>query len=411
MKAIQYQKSVPRYLLVRFLSSRWPGIATGPASCIGLREIPEAKLPGPAWVRVRTRLSGICGSDLATIRAEGSPYLSPFTSFPFVLGHEIVGEVIEAGDQATDIRPGERVVIEPVLSCAVRGFNDLCSRCRAGNDGNCERVTGGDLAPGLQIGFCRDTGGGFGPIVVAHRRQIHRVPPEMPDEAAVLIEPWSCALHAVIAAGVGDDDTVLVIGSGAIGLLTLAALRALGRRSRILVTAKHPHQEAFARELGADAVLRPNGDLYRQVAMWTGGQVFTPELGKPVIAGGVDVTFDCIGSGPTIDDALRLTRARGTVVVVGMPAVPRGVDWTSIWYKELEVRGAYTYGTEAVGGERLRTFELAIRLLGEFSERLRPLVSARFPLADYRRAIAHAMDTGRSRSVKTVFEFPAGGTR
>jgi threonine dehydrogenase-like Zn-dependent dehydrogenase len=139
--------------------------------------------------------------------------------------------------------------------------------------------------------------------------------------------------------------------------------------------------------------------------------MFAPELGKPVLTGGADVTFDCIGSESTIDDALRFTRARGRVIVVGMPAIPRGVDWTSIWYKELEVRGAYTYGTESIDGRRLRTFELAIRLLAERGEALRPLVSARFPLHQYERAIQHAMQAGRSRAVKTVFEFPVEAVR
>lgn len=414
MKGIQYRKSVPRYLLVRLLGSRLPGISTGPLSSIALTDVPEPPLPGPDWVRVRTRLCGICGSDLATIRAAGSPYFSPFTSFPFVLGHEIVGDVAELGNagpaagETAALAVGDRVVIEPVLSCMVRGIADPCRPCRLGNEGNCERVTEGSIAAGIQIGFCRDTGGGFSPYLVAHRRQVHRVPPGIPDEAAVLIEPFSCALHAVLAAGVGDSDTVLVIGCGSIGLLTIAALRALGSRCRILATAKYAHQETFARELGADLVFRAARDTYEEVARATGGQVHAPELGKRILAGGVDVTFDCIGSGSTLDDALRLTRARGTVVVVGMPAIPRGVDWTSIWYKELAVKGAYTYGTEIMEGRRLRTFDLALRILAERGAALRPLVSARFPIHDYRRALAHAMNTGSSRSVKTVFEFPAG---
>ncbi|MBI3961385.1 MAG: zinc-binding dehydrogenase, partial [Deinococcus sp.] len=120
---------------------------------------------------------------------------------------------------------------------------------------------------------------------------------------------------------------------------------------------------------------------------------------------GCDVTFDCVGSATSLDDALRFTRARGRVMVVGMPAMPSGVDWTALWHKELKVQGAYTYGTETYQGERLRTFQLAIRLLEQSGRRLRRLVSARFPLSDYRRAIADAMHAGRSQSVKTVFEF------
>jgi threonine dehydrogenase-like Zn-dependent dehydrogenase len=401
-------KSVPRYLLVRYLGRRWPWLYTSPFACIALREIPEPALPGPAWVRVRTRLCGICGSDLATIRAEGSPYFSPFTSFPFVLGHEIVGEVAEVGADVDHVQPGDRVAVEPALSCAVRGLADLCRPCRDGNYGNCEHVTRGSLSAGIQIGFCRDTGGGFSPSFVAHRLQIHRIPPAIPDEAAVLIEPFSCALHAVLQVEMSGEDRVLVLGCGTMGLLTIAALRAVGSQVEILAAARYPHQAAFAQKLGADGVVSAGSRLYREVAEATGAEVFTPELGKPVLSGGVDVTFDCIGSQSTLDDALRLTRARGRVVVVGMPAIPRGVDWTSIWYKELEVRGAYTYGTESVSGRSQRTFELAIRLLAERAEALAPLVSARFPIGQYGRAIGHAMRAGRSGAVKTVFEFREG---
>jgi threonine dehydrogenase-like Zn-dependent dehydrogenase len=408
MIALQYRRSVPRYLLVRGLSPHLAAVATGPLALVGLAEVPEPRLPGPDWVRVRTRLCGICGSDLATLQAQGSPYFSAFLSFPFVLGHEIVGVVEETGSAVTDLAAGERVVVDPVLSCAVRGIADMCRPCREGNHGNCEFVTRGHLAPGIQIGYCRDTGGGMSPSFVAHRLQLHRVPAAIPDESAVLIEPFSCALHAVLEAGLTAGATALVVGSGTMGLLTIAAIRALGLGARVLALAKHPHQAAFARALGADQVIRAagsTGERYAAVAAATGAAIHRPALGKPVVAGGADVTFDCIGSSSTLDDALRFTRARGRVILVGMPAVPGGVDWTTIWHKELEVKGSYTQATEVVDGERVRTMTLAIRLLASGAGALAPLVTARFPLADYRRAIAHATHTGRTRSVKTVFEF------
>ncbi len=97
VKALLYRKSIPRYLLVRGLGKRLHGVATGALAPLALAEVPEPPLPAPDWVRVRPRLCGICGSDLATIRAAGSPYFSALTSFPFVLGHEVVGDVVEAG--------------------------------------------------------------------------------------------------------------------------------------------------------------------------------------------------------------------------------------------------------------------------------------------------------------------------
>lgn len=403
MKAVQYIKSVPRYLTVRALGGRWPGVSVGPFSTIRLADVEPPPLPSAAWVRVRTRLSGICGSDLATIRAKGSPYFSPMTSCPFIFGHEVVGDVIETGTQVTHVSPGDRVVLEPALCCTVRGIAPLCPRCAEGAYGNCERVMTGDIAPGIQTGFCRDTGGGWSPEFIAHAFQLHPVPDGMTDEEAVLIEPFSCSLHAAMSTPPDDTETVLVLGCGTIGLLTIAALRATGRRCRILAAARYPHQQAFARALGADEIISEGRELYDAICTATGAERYQPEIGRPTFIGGVDTTFDCVGSQRTIDDALRLTRARGKVTVVGMPGIPSGVDWTAIWYKELKVMGAYAYGTETYQGKPIRTFDLAIRLLETWGSHLKPLVTALFPLHKYRQAILRAMQAGRTGGVKVVF--------
>jgi threonine dehydrogenase-like Zn-dependent dehydrogenase len=91
-----------------------------------------------------------------------------------------------------------------------------------------------------------------------------------------------------------------------------------------------------------------------------------------------------------------------------MPGIPKGVDWTAIWYKELHVLGTYAYGTEDFQGERLRTFELAMRLIGERRVDIAALVTHKFPLLSYRQAIRSALFTGAHRSVKTVFDLTQG---
>ena len=128
-------------------------------------------------------------------------------------------------------------------------------------------------------------------------------------------------------------------------------------------------------------------------------------MGQQVLIGGVDVTFDCIGSSITIDDALRFTQAGGKVVLLGMPGIPKNIDWTSVWYKQLRVDGAYTYGLETHNGEQIHTFALGMRLLQKMGAQLRPLVSERFALREYKRAIQTALNTGRTATVKTVFDF------
>jgi threonine dehydrogenase-like Zn-dependent dehydrogenase len=404
MQAIQYIKSVPRYLMVRLLGKRWNWLYTSGASCIRLAEIEEPRLRTQDWVKIKTRLSGICGSDLATITAKGSPYFSPFTSCPFVLGHEVVGEIAETGERVEAYTAGDRVVIEPVLSCEIRGIEPGCHQCRQGHFANCENITEGNVSAGIQTGYCRDTGGGWSPYLLAHKNQIHRVPEGLSDEIAVLLEPFACALHGVLKANLKDTDEVLIIGAGTVGLLTVAAIRAIGKSNRILIVAKYPHQRHLAHELGADEILSSDKSLYTNFCRLTGAESYQPELGKPVLLGGVDVTFDCVASATTIDDALRFTRAQGRVMLVGMPAIPKNIDWTSVWYKELQVSGAYTYGIESYAGERIRTFTLGIRLLEQMGDKLLPLIGEQFSLKEYRQAIQAAMSTGRSGAVKTVFD-------
>jgi len=406
MKALQYRKSIARYALLKALGPRFRRLYTSGVSPLALRDVPEPKLPTERWVRITPRLSGICGSDLATVCARGSPYLAPVTSMPFVMGHELVGHLAEVGGAVTGLDVGDRVVLHPALGCQVRGIDPACDACRGGHDALCTNLTRGDIAPGLQTGFCRDTGGGFGESLVAHESQVYRVPDEVDDRAAVLVEPFACALHGVLRASPEDEDTVLVIGCGAVGLLTTAALRALGCRARIIAIAKHDHQRQHARSLGADELVDGRGSQsarYEALAKILGAELLEPPLGKPAVVGGADVTFDCIASSRTIDDGLRFTKSGGTLVLVGMPGIPTGVDWTPLWFKELTIRAAYAYGRERHAGTDRDTFEIAIELMRTWGPRLAALVGSPHTLSDYRAALASAVNTGRSGVVKTVF--------
>lgn len=396
MLAVRYHRSVPRWLMARTIGRAWSGVHTSALSTVRLDEIDPPELPGPAWVRVRPILSGVCGSDLAAIAAEGSPYFSPLISTPFVFGHEVVGEVEAVGPAVSRVAPGDRVVLSPPLHCAVRGIEDPCAACRAGETGHCRNIVRGDLAAGIQTGYCADTGGGWSGALVAHELQLHRVPDGVSDEVAVLIEPFACCLHAVERARPGDDETALVLGCGTIGLLTIAAIRASGAACRLVAVAKYDHQAETARRLGSDPVVRTGGSMREELARVLGAELHRPELGPPIAIGGADVAFDCVASSRTLDDAMRFTRARGAVIVVGMPGIPAGVDWTAMWFKELDVRGSYTAGTA--------TFDRAVELASRLNAELRPLVGAVYPLEEWREAVAAAMDAGGRGIVKVAFQ-------
>jgi threonine dehydrogenase-like Zn-dependent dehydrogenase len=392
--ALMLRRSVPRYVAARAVGGRLPGLLSGPLAPLRLADLDPPEPPGPGWGRVGVRLSGICGSDLAMLSGRSSFYFEPLVSMPFVPGHEIVGDVLEGID---DIPSGTRVVVDPVLSCSARDL-EQCASCAAGLTGRCDRVTAGHIAPGLQIGYCADTGGGWSEVLVAHRSQLHIVPDSVPDARAVLIEPFACALHGVLRAAPAAGDSVLIVGAGTLGLLTLIALRRLTDSGRITVVAKHPHQAELARKHGADEVVRP-GTATRAIRRAAQGFLLTPTRGRDFLLGGVDVAFECAGSTGSLELALNTTRAGGRVCLVGLPGA--GADLSPVWFRELELVGAYATAIEKVNGRPRQAFDVAVDMAQEVA--LEELVSAAYPLNAWPEAIDHAMGSGRLGAVKVVF--------
>ena len=356
----------------------------------------EPALPGAGWQRVRPTLAGICGSDLTTVDGRSSRYFEEIVSFPFIPGHEVVGLLDD----------DSRVVLEPVLGCSARALAPVCPSCAAGDTGDCQHVAFGALAPGLQTGYCADTGGGWGAVLVAHESQLHAVPEGMSDEAAVMIEPAACAVHAAMAAaGSGGSDlsgaSVVVLGAGTLGLCTLAALRSFALPGAVIVGAKHPEQRALAHSLGATIVADPD-EVIRAVRRVTRSMTVGDRL-----TGGADVVLDCVGSAESLASALAVVRPRGRIVMVGMPGRV-SIDLTPLWHREIALVGTYAYGHEAsagVGGRR--TFDLAMDLVAEAD--LSRLVSARYPLERFADAISHAANAGRRGAVKIVFDLRQRG--
>jgi threonine dehydrogenase-like Zn-dependent dehydrogenase len=353
-----------------------------------LGDVAEPELPARDWVRVSPSLSGICGSDLSAIGGHASLYLDPLTSYPFVPGHEVVGTLDD----------GSRVVIEPALGCKVRGIEPPCPRCAEGRPGLCYNVTEGPIEVGLQTGYCADTGGGWGEVLVAHPSQLHPVPQSLTDEAAVLIEPLACCVHAALRGAATKDDVVVVLGAGTIGLLTVAAIRMFTPPKRLIAVAKHPTQRDLAQKLGADQVIDP-ADVYQRIRFATRARRLDG-VDRSLLLGGADVTFECVGRAGSLSDAVRFTREGGTVVAVGMPGEEK-VDWAAIWQRELTVMGAYAYGAEPKRKGR-RTFELALEAAPELH--LETLTGPLFGLGEYRDAIAYAMSAGRLGAVKVAFD-------
>jgi threonine dehydrogenase-like Zn-dependent dehydrogenase len=400
IQAVELFRSAPRYLTARAIGNKAPGVVAGPLAPLRLVNKSDPEPPGPGWARVRPLLSGICGSDLATISGRSSFYFSPLVSMPFVPGHEVVGELL---DDVDDLRAGQRVVLSPVLGCPARGVEPWCEHCKNGEFGRCDRVTSGHVSPGLQTGYCKDTGGGWSKMFVAHRSQLHVVPDEMPPERAVLIEPLACAVHAALRADVRPNADVLIIGAGPIGVLTLLAVKELTNAGTVTVAAKHGKQRMWAEAFGASHVVPPEETLNR-IRRDTRAMKQKPERGRPFLLGGVDVAIDCVGSRSSLDLALRTTNAGGRVVLAGIPV--QSPDLTPVWYRELELVGAYTGGIERLPGkpkQERHAFDVAIDLASQ-NPVLDRVVGATYPLKRWREAMDHAMGAGRMGTLKVAFD-------
>ncbi|HEY9449228.1 MAG TPA: zinc-binding dehydrogenase [Gemmatimonadaceae bacterium] len=415
MRAITFAAPIPTYLATLAAGRISDRFFLGRHACTRLADVARPALPGDRWVRIRTRMGGICGSDLNVITLKASPSTSPFSSFPFVLGHENVGDVVEVGSAVRTVAVGERVAANPLLCCEPRGVQPPCDACAAGDHSRCAHFTDGDIAPGMLIGTTRGTGGSWGEEFVAHESQIVPIPPAMSDEEAVLIEPFACSVHAVRANPPRPGERVLVIGAGSIGLLTMAALHALAPETDVTVLARHGFQGAHAERLGAARIVSARGNYLGALADAGGTRLLEPILGKPVGVGGFDRSFVCIGGARGMDDAMRVTRAGGTIVLLGNSSTMNGLDWTPLWLKELTVRGSLCYGAHAnahanalahASPERT-AFDEAAALIASGRAPIRPLLTHTFPLEEYRRAIEVARDKGGEESVKVAFKLGA----
>ena len=385
MEALVFERKPVRYVAAAAASRVVPG-AGGGLGPLRLRDIDPPELPGPEWHTIRPRLTGICGSDLATVEGRSSRYFEPLVSFPFVPGHEVVGFDDD----------GRRLALEPVLGPAARDEPLPFPGAAPGDGEDYGYLLGGNIDDGIQIGFCSSTGGGWGEALVAHQSQLHPVPDDFTDEAAVMLEPAAGGVHAALKAQIQPGDSVAILGAGTMGLCSLAALRSLTEAGTVIATAKYPHQQDLATALGADIVVDPH-EVRRAVRRFCGCRMLGDYL-----SGGVDITIDAVGNPGSVADAIAITRPRGRVVLLGMPESAR-IDLTGLWHRETELVGAYTYGTETLHGGRTATsFEMAFDLVA--SANLEQLVSARYPLHRYREAIAHAAEAGSRGAIKVVFE-------
>jgi L-gulonate 5-dehydrogenase len=267
----------------------------------------EASSPAPeqSEVRVRVRRAGICGSDVHILHGS-----NPFARYPRIIGHEFAGEIESVGPDVSALAVGDRVVVDPVLSCG------HCYPCRIGRPNVCANLE--------VFGVHRD--GGFRDLIVVPARNVVKVSPNLPVEIAALAEPFSIAANVLSRTGCGPEDTVLIYGAGTVGLTVLQVAKLKG--ARCLVSDPDEARLERARSFGADAMINPQSVPVVDVAR---GEM--DGLGPSVVIDGAGVTA-------LLEEACRIASPAGRIGLLGFSPAPCNISQQEIVKKELTLVGS-----------------------------------------------------------------------
>jgi len=371
-------------------------------STVKLADVAEPKLVNQDWLKLKIKLCGFCGSDLNLIQVKDSPMASPFTSFPCIFGHEVYAEVEEVGSRVEGLMKGERVTVNPGLTCAARGISPECPSCASGRPGCCEKYAEGAFAPGMFTGICKDICGGFAEYMVVHKSQVYKVPDTVSNEAASLTEPLAVGLQAVLDNRPKDNERVLVIGGGVIGCMIVKAIRGLDIGCSITVAEPGAFAAEFVKRSGADHVV--SGNLIDAAEKITGAKAYKPMLGERIVQGGFDRVFDTVGHSPTVQKALIVTKGGGTMSLVGI-GNKISFDPTPLWLKLLTVKGCYGYGYNETDSGKKHAFDMALELMDSHKVHVEDMLTHKFSIENYKELISTNMSKTRHQAIKTAIRF------
>lgn len=421
MKALIFE-----YKLSRLITARISGIFSlaGYLTRLGplkLKELPDPKIKASDWVVIRTKFCGICGSDHKQVFLDGNRDnpMTALISWPQVLGHEAVGLIDQIGSNSK-LKVGDRVVLNPWISCLPREFKPICSACQVGKNTLCRNFTKGILTPGIHTGNSSDATGGFAEYVPAHDTMAIKVPDDVNWDEALLSDPFSVAFHSILKAFPHPGSVCAVYGCGNLGLLTIHILKKVFDNVNVIAIARFKHQANMARQFGADLVIdsAPTHKLIESIADYVNCDVYYLKKKKPWLIEGVDYLFDTVASPETLETGIRVTKARkkdpsinrelaGTIVVTGVSS-PKRFEWTPWYFKDLKIIGSNAFAVEEFEGYREHSYYHYFRFLQEGRVDPSPMITHKFPLSEYKQALVTARAQRKYKSIKVAFSFEDG---
>jgi len=327
---------------------------------IRIEEMPEPDF-GRDDVLVRVKAVGICGSDLHAY--EG---ISKRRVPPLVMGHEMAGEIADVGENVEILQKKDRVVVYPVLSCGE------CEYCRSGNENLCRDIR----FMGLHVP------GGFAEYVAVPVDRCYKIAPGLAFEKACLTEPLAVAVHVADSSRMRVNDSILIIGAGAVGSMITQVVR-LRTSGQIIVTDILGSRLDLAKKLGADVAINSREkDAVEEVLKLTDGK-------------GVDVSIEVVGIQSTVQQALASVKKGGTVIVVGLLEKNMEIDMMRVVTNQLELHGSYIYSHY--------DFRSSMGLIASDKVNLQPYLTHIFPLEDAKEGFEE-MATNKENVLKVILK-------
>ena len=301
---------------------------------IRIEEVPLPKIKDDE-VLVKVKAVSICGSDLHAYLG-----ISKRRVPPLVMGHEFSGEVTKLGKKVKNFSEGERVVVEPIISCGT------CQLCRQGSNNICQNLQ----LVGLHVS------GAFSEYVSVPAKKCYTLPMAVSFEEASLIEPLAVAVHAVNLASLEKKESICIIGSGAIGLMTLQVAREKGVRNIVALDTLE-YRLAVARKFGATTTINVTKE---------------DPVQKILADRGADAVFEAVGHQQTVQQGLGMVKKGGTVIIIGMLEATMQLPMLDITVKEIELHGSYGYTSD--------DFQQALNLISKKKVKVIPLITHLLPL-------------------------------